>query len=89
MINIFDVPDKVLAFEVVIWSLALPKALPCSIRNRKIQIDVPLRRKWILILFFTVIILFYLMINIFDVPDKVLAFEVVIWSLALPKALPV
>jgi fumarate reductase subunit C len=89
MINIFDVPDKVLAFEVVIWSLALPKALPCSIRSRKIQIDVPLRRKWILILFFTVIILFYLMINIFDVPDKVLAFEVVIWSLALPKALPV
>jgi hypothetical protein len=39
--------------------------------------------------FFTVIILFYLLINIFDVPDKGPAFEVVIWSLALPKALPV
>jgi hypothetical protein len=38
MINIFDVPDKVLAFEVVIWSLALPKALPCSIRSRKFKL---------------------------------------------------
>jgi hypothetical protein len=28
MINIFDVPDKGPAFEVVIWSLVLPKALP-------------------------------------------------------------
>jgi hypothetical protein len=74
------------------WSFGLwpsQRLSLCSIRNRKIQIDVPLRRKLILILFFTVIILFYLLINIFDVPDKGPAFEEVIWSLALPKALPV
>jgi hypothetical protein len=74
------------------WSFGLwpsQRLSLCSIRSRKIQIDVPLRRKLILILFFTVIILFYLMINIFDVPDKGPAFEEVIWSLALPKALPV
>jgi hypothetical protein len=61
----------------------LAKSSPCVVyRNRKIQIDVPLRRKWILILFFTVIILFCLLINIFDVPDKGPAFKEVIWSLA-------
>jgi hypothetical protein len=46
LINIFDVPDKGPAFKDGHLVSGLAKSSPCVVyRNRKIQIDVPLRRK--------------------------------------------